>query len=289
MILAAGEALVDVVRRPDGSNTEHAGGSPANVAVGLGRLGLDVTLATSIGDDPHGELIRTHLEAHGVALANQPATRTASAVAHLGDDGSASYDFDIAWDPGRIDPPAGVTAVHTGSIGAALTPGAADIEDLVRRLAPTAVVSLDPNVRPALLPDRDEAVARLERLVALADVVKVSDEDLAWMRPGEAVEDVTAEWLAEGPAVVAVTRGSEGSTAFTAAGRLDVPSRPVAVVDTVGAGDSFTAGLVAGLHREGLLTADRRADLRGVDLDTLGRVVTLATERAAWVVGRAGA
>ena len=291
MILVVGEAIVDVVERPDGSRTEHAGGSPANVAVGLGRLGLDVTLATSIGDDAYGALIESHLRNSGVNLAegSRRVGLTSSAVARLSPDGSATYDFEVTWDPGLIDAPDGVTAVHTGSIAATLAPGADDVEMLLRELAPSAIVSLDPNIRPALLPDHEDVARRIERLIGLADVVKVSDEDLAWLSPDEPAEAVAERWLEAGPAIVVITRGAEGSTAFARSGSLDVPSTPTTVVDTVGAGDSFMSGLLVGLHREGLLTSDRRGDLRAIDAETLAQITSVATRSAAWTVGRAGA
>ncbi len=271
MILVVGEAIVDVVERPGGSRTEHPGGSPANVAVGLGRLGLDVVLATSIGDDAFGSLIAAHLIDAGVELGigSRGPGRTSSAVARLDADGAATYDFDITWDPGAIEIPEAVDVLHTGSIAATLAPGADDVEALVERLAPTAIVSFDPNIRPALLPHRDDTVARVERLIALADVVKVSDEDLAWLSPDEASEDVAARWLESAPALVVVTRGAAGSSAFARAGRVDVPAESGTVVDTVGAGDSFMSGLLAALDREGLLTVRRRDDLRVIDLQTL--------------------
>jgi fructokinase len=291
VILVVGEAIVDVVERPDGSRAEHPGGSPANVAVGLARLGLDVTLATSIGADDYGSLIESHLGDAGVELAagSRGAATTSSAIARIGADGAATYDFDITWDPGTIDVPEGVDVVHTGSIAAALTPGADNVEALVERLAPSAIVSFDPNIRPALLPDREDAIARLERLVAQADVVKVSDEDLAWLRPDEPVDDVVTGWLESGPALVAVTRGETGSSAFARSGRIDVPVKPTTVVDTVGAGDSYMSGLLAGLDREELLTVERRDDLRGIADETLARVTSDAAASAAWTVGRRGA
>ena len=291
MILVVGEAIVDVVERPDGSRTEHAGGSPANVAVGLGRLGLDVMLATAIGDDTYGAMIEAHLKNSGVILAegSRHVGLTSEAIAHLSPDGSATYDFEVTWDPGLITAPDGVVAVHTGSIAATLEPGADDVEMLLRELEPSAIVSLDPNIRPPLLPDHDDVARRIERLIGLADVVKVSDEDLRWLSPDEPVEAVAERWLEAGPAIVVITRGTEGSTVFARSGRLDAPAEPTTVVDTVGAGDAYMAGLIAGLHREELLNVERRAQLRAIDLVALGRVVATATERAAWTVGRAGA
>lgn len=291
MILVVGEAIVDVVERPDGSRTEHAGGSPANVAVGLGRLGLDVTLATSIGDDGYGHLIESHLKDSGVRLADgsRHVGLTSEAIAHLAADGSATYDFEVTWDPGLIPAPDGVTAVHTGSIAATLAPGADDVEMLLRELAPSAIVSLDPNIRPALLPDHEEVARRIERLIGLADVVKVSDEDLAWLSPDTSAEKEAELWLEAGPAMVVVTRGADGSTAFARSGRLDVPAPPTTVVDTVGAGDSYMSGLLAGLHREGLLTGDRRSDLQDIDAGMLGQITSVGARSAAWTVSRPGA
>ena len=291
MILVVGEALVDVVERSDGSRSEHAGGSPANVAVGLGRLGLDVTLATAIGDDAYGILIESHLSGSGVTLADgsRRVGLTSSAVAHLAPDGSATYDFEVTWDPGLITAPNGVSAVHTGSIAASLAPGADDVEMLLRELAPSAIVSFDPNIRPPLLPDHEDVARRIERLVGLADVVKVSDEDLAWLSPDEPADAVAERWLETGPAIVVITRGAEGSTAFARSGRIDVSTTPTTVVDTVGAGDSYMSGLIAGLEREDLLAVERRDDLGTIAPETLARVASAASASAAWTVSRSGA
>jgi fructokinase len=182
-----------------------------------------------------------------------------------------------------------VNAVHTGSIAATLAPGADDVEMLLRELAPSAMVSVDPNIRPALLPDHDDVSRRVDRLVELADVVKVSDEDLAWLCPDEPAETAAGRWLEAGPAIVVVTRGPEGSTALARSGRLNVPASPATVVDTVGAGDSYMSGLLFGLHREGLLTGERRTELHDIGFDALKRVAAIAAKSAAWTVGRAGA
>ena len=291
MILVVGEALVDVVERSDGSRTEHAGGSPMNVAVGLGRLGLDVTLATAIGDDAYGALIESHLATAAVTLGagSRGFGLTSSAVAHLAADGSATYDFELTWDPGLIPVPDGVNAVHTGSIAATLTPGADDVEMLLRELAPSAIVSVDPNIRPALLPDHDDVSRRIDRLVRLADIVKVSDEDLAWLSPDEPAETVAERWLEAGPAIIVVTRGGDGSMAFARSGRIDVPTAPTTVVDTVGAGDSYMSGLIAGLEREDLLAVERRDDLGTIAPETLARVTSAASASAAWTVSHPGA
>ena len=290
MILVAGEALVDVVHRPDGSTSAHPGGSPANVAVGLGRLGLSTHLAATVADDAHGRLIREHLQAAGVSLLDGLETpeRTATAAATLDDAGAASYDFDISWAPGPIRPDEAPEIVHTGSIAAFLSPGATDIEDLLRQQAPTAIITFDPNIRPSLIPDRDTARARVEALVHLSDVVKVSDEDLAWLEPDASVDDVVARWLASGPAAVIVTLGAQGSRTYTAVGSLAVPTAAHDVVDTVGAGDAFMSGLIGALVQEGLMGLTGSSELRAADLVLWRRVSTVAARSAGIVVGRAG-
>lgn len=289
MLLVVGEALVDVVEQPDGKRNEHAGGSPANVAVGLGRVGLEVTLATALADDAHGELIRWHLAESRVDVLASAAERTSSAMARLDEHGSASYEFDVSWDPGPIKPDETPVAVHTGSIAAVLDPGAGEVEALVRRLHPTTIVTFDPNVRPSMIPDRAASTAKIEALVVLADVVKASDEDLAWLYPGESLDAVAEHWLESGASLVVVTRGGDGSVAWARSGRVDVPLSPVDVIDSVGAGDAYMSGLIVALHLEGLLDANDRDRLRQVDAGTVQRLTAMAARSAALVVGRAGA
>lgn len=290
MILVVGEALVDVVRRPDSGTSVHPGGSPANVAVGLGRLGLPVDLAATVGDDDHGTVLRRHLETAGVHLLdglNVP-SRTAVAEATLSRDGSATYTFDLTWDPGAITPRRAPEIIHTGSIAAYLSPGADVVEDLVRRHAPTSIVTFDPNVRPALVPDREHARAQVTAFTRLADIVKVSDEDLAWLEPDTDVDLVAQRWLAEGPAAVVVTLGAQGARTYTHHGSLAMPSSPERVVDTVGAGDAFMSGLVGALVHEGLMGLTGSAELHAADLVLWRRVTSVAARSAAIVVGRAG-
>jgi fructokinase len=214
---------------------------------------------------------------------------TASAVARLDERGAASYEFDIAWDPDPIEPPTTPSAVHTGSIAATLAPGADAVEALLNRLRATSIVTFDPNVRPSLTPDRDEVVDRVGRLVRLADVVKVSDEDLAWLYPGELFDDIAERWIEAGASMVVVTRGGQGSVARSRSGRLDMTIPPVDVVDTVGAGDAFMSGLIVALDRDGLLDVTARARLRDVEAETTRRLIDTAARSAAIVVGRAGA
>jgi fructokinase len=215
--------------------------------------------------------------------------RTSSALARLDDHGSATYTFDVEWDPGRIDT-ATPMAVHTGSIAAALAPGAAEVEDLLSRLRPRSIVTLDPNVRPSMTPDRDAVGSSVERLVALADVVKASDEDLAWLYPDDTLDVAAERWLAAGASVVVVTRGRAGSLAWARSGRIEAHPPPTAdVVDTVGAGDAYMSGLIVALHREGLLDVSARARLHDIESATVRRLIDLASRSAAMVVARAGA
>ncbi|WP_019144153.1 PfkB family carbohydrate kinase [Aeromicrobium massiliense] len=288
MMTVVGEALVDVLVRPDGSRSERPGGGPANVALALARLDHSVTLLTTLGDDDRGHRVAEHLRASGVRVEAAPAARTSTATATLDASGSASYAFDVSWDPGRLALPRG-GLLHVGSLGAFLEPGADAVERLVLAARGAAVVSLDPNLRPSLLADRAAVVARLERLVALADVVKASDEDLRWAYPGDDPEDAARAWLALGPRLVVVTAGGEGAVALTADVRVELRAPETTVVDTVGAGDTFMAGLLSRLDDEGLLDPDDRDRLAALDPATLQRVLGTAVRAAAVVVGREGA
>ncbi|MTG88904.1 carbohydrate kinase [Cellulosimicrobium sp. BIT-GX5] len=291
-VLVVGEALIDVVHRADGSVDEHPGGSLANVALTLGRLGRDARLATWVADDAHGAAVRAWLDDSAVTLApgSTGADRTSVATAHLDAHGAATYEFDLEW---RVPPgtaaDAGTLAVHTGSIAAVLEPGASDVRALVATARDTATVTYDPNARPALMGDPVDARSRIEALVALADVVKVSDEDVAWLVPGADPVAVARDWLALGPALVVVTLGGEGAVAVAAAGEQRVTAPRVEVVDTVGAGDSFMGALLDGLWDAGLLGADRRDALRAIDAATLAGLLERCVAVAAITVSRAGA
>ena len=298
--LVIGEALVDVVIHPGQEPREIPGGSPANVALGLARLGRDAELTCWIGADARGNQIRAHLEASGVRLAPgcDGAARTSTAQATIGADRAATYVFDLDWNPPfpqRSDDDAPVL-VHTGSIAAILEPGAATVRRALEEHRATATVCYDPNARPQLMGEPAQARATVESLIALSDLVKCSDEDIAWLYGvdtscDEALEEVLRGWLGLGVAVVVVTRGKRGALALSASGqRLEVPADPsVVVADTVGAGDSFMGGLEDGLWCEGLVGADRREALRAIDAPALERVVRHAAAIADVTVSRAGA
>lgn len=291
--LVIGEALMDVVVRRDGTVSEHPGGSPANVAIGLARLGRKAELLAWIGLDDRGRLIREHLENAGVSLVrgSESAIHTPVATAMLDENGAAHYDFDLAW---AISPNAAPTrkphVVHTGSLGAILPPGGGDVLRLIEGFRSTATITYDPNVRPSLMGNPVTAGTQIDRVVALADMVKASDEDLAWIHANDAIDSQARRWLDMGPAIVVVTRGKHGATAFLKDGRqIDVTSPEVKVVDSVGAGDSFMAGLIDGLWSQGCLGAAMRDDLKTVSTDVVTYVLSRCVGIAAITVSRAGA
>ncbi|QMU76735.1 carbohydrate kinase [Streptacidiphilus sp. PB12-B1b] len=300
--LVVGEALTDILVDPGGRRQAHPGGSPVNVALGVARLGHPVQLATRVGTDPFGEALQRHLRDGGVRLTEGSVVDapTSTATATLDARGAAAYRFDITWSlPPSATAPARTGAVahlHTGSIATALEPGAAQVRAAVEAARATATVSYDPNIRPPLLRSADGERPGVEALVAAADVVKASDEDLAWLYPGRDPREAAAAWARSGPALVVLTRGAEGATAFWDGGLREVPPIPVRVVDTVGAGDAFMAGLISGLLQAGMLGPGPapRARLRAAvgrtrAADEVVAALSLAARAAAVTCTRPGA
>jgi len=296
MITVVGESLVDVVaRQGHGELTVHPGGSPANVAVALSRLGQRTALITQIGADDYGALIRAHLERNGVGvtLAGPPGPPTSRALARLDARGAASYEFELSWDVRGLRLAESSAAVHIGSLGVMLAPGG----EQVLRLAESAcrsgdvVVSYDPNARPSVTPDRQEVAAIAERAAASAHIVKMSDEDLAFLFPGITPAQLAARLLAGGrpTQLLVITMGRDGATAVTRSSRFAVPAVPVVVVDTVGAGDTFTAALLAGLAEAGQLSPEALAGRVAGEPDLLRDVVGQALAAAALTCTRPGA
>ncbi|WP_427129957.1 carbohydrate kinase family protein [Pseudarthrobacter sp. S9] len=280
-VIIIGEALIDVVTSSEGT-VEHPGGSPANVAYGLGRLGISTALLTSIGGDDRGLAIETHLRSAGVELlpGSWTSGRTASATATLGANGSATYDFDITWDLQPVAPAYLPKVLHTGSIATFLAPGAGAVKSLLEQAHRECMVTYDPNIRPALLGSHAEAKSTFEELVHLTDVVKLSDEDAQWLYPGKQLEDTAARVLELGAALAVITKGSEGSLLSTTATQILVPSVKSVVADTIGAGDSYMAALIYGLLARGT------DGLAPSVLEALGRA---ASKAAAITVRRPGA
>ena len=290
-VLVVGESLVDIVATLSGAPHEYAGGSAANVAVALSRLGRPVRLATSFAPDPHGDMIATHLDQAGVTLACDPGAvgRTSTAMATIGTAGAARYTFDIDWRLSPVpDEPAPLVA-HTCSLGAVLSPGADDVLALLGRLRDHSTITYDVNARPAVTGTGPEVVGRVERMVAVADLVKASDEDLEALYPDRSTTDSAAALLELGPAAVVVTRGGDGALWLDREGPVEVASRPVTVADTIGAGDTFGAGLVDALWERGRLGAEHRATLRSLDRAEVVEVLEHAARAAAVTVSRPGA
>jgi fructokinase len=292
--LVIGESLIDIVLRPDGSGQEHVGGSPANVAVGLARLGHDITFATMIGDDQRGARITGHLEKEGVWLTEGSVggRPTSVATSTLDTAGAASYSFELAWELTMSLPVEGLAHVHTGSLAATLEPGASAVLTTIQRARQSSTISYDPNARPSLMGDPHEVRAKVEQLIGLSDVVKASDEDIAWLYGGVPLSDILRLWGRLGPSLVMVTRGDKGVVVgLGITGDLTSVDPPVVqVVDTVGAGDSFMAGLLSGLLEAGLLGGvQARERLRSASLADVRPAVDRALACAAITVARAGA
>jgi fructokinase len=292
--LVIGESLIDIVHRPDGSTREHVGGSPANVAVGLARLGHEVTLATKIGDDERGTRIATRLDEEGVALTEGSIGErpTSVATSTLDETGAAAYTFDLTWELSEDQPLEGLAHVHTGSIAATLEPGASVVLSTLQSARPSATISYDPNARPSLMGDPHGVRAKIEQLIGLSDVVKASDEDIAWLYDGAPLPDILRLWGLLGPALVVVTRAEKGAViGLTITGELTSVDAPIVeVMDTVGAGDSFMAGLLSGLLEASLLGGiQARERLRSASLADVRPAVDRALACAAITVSRAGA
>jgi fructokinase len=293
-VVVVGELLVDIVSYPDGRTAEHVGGSPANVAVGLARLGHDTHFATLVGTDARGARCAAHVEDGGVHLlpgSLSPRHPTSTALATIDDTGAASYVFDLHWDLPRVQLAEGTGHLHTGSIATTLTPGEAEVTDAVLRVREAGTVSYDPNVRPTIMGDVEHVRPRVEQLVGLADVVKCSEDDIAWLYPGESPSTVMARWVALGASLTVVTLGGAGVTWRVATGAEErAPALVDDVVDTVGAGDSFMAGLVSGLLDAGLLgSLEARARLAAAGLDDVAPALRRALATSGVTVRHAGA
>lgn len=275
MIVVAGEALVDLVTGEDGAPTAYPGGSPLNVAVGLGRLGLEVTLLTEYADDPYGALLRDHLKRSGVIVDASPTERTSTAAADLSG-ADPVYELEVSWGLPALGLP-GCAALHVGSLGVLTAPGRDGVAHLVgQAIADGCFLSYDLNLRSG---DLDQvATAHLHETAAAAHLVKLSAEDAALLAPGVAIDDVAQSFLGERTRLVVLTRGAEGATAYTARAEVSVPAPAVAVVDTIGAGDAFTAGLLAALAVDDFALPWNRNDLAG-KLDAAAQVAALSCTR----------
>lgn len=287
-ILIAGEALIDIVRRLDGTEVESPGGSPANVAITLGRLGRAPALVTHLGDDERGRAIDGWLAASDVVVVSTPRGRTSTAKATLDATGAATYDFDITLDIDPADaPPA--RAVHTGSIATVLAPASERILALVDARRPEALITYDPNIRPSLVDDADRVRRTVLQFISRAHAVKASDEDVEFLRPGVPLVDVAREWIASGAQLVVVTRGGDGALVVRSGSSFEIETPRVVVADTVGAGDTFMGAMIDGLLSAGVSGADARRSLDELTDDRLRSLLERAARAASITVSRAGA
>ena len=284
--LVVGEALIDEVVEGD-RVSRHPGGSPANVALGLARLGVVTEFHTAIGNDADGELIDRHLRASGVTITVDSVTTapTSEAVATLAQDGSATYRFTLSWDPAHLHDLGSPTLIHTGSIGAFLQPGSAVTRDIIERSRSLgALISFDPNIRPSLMPEPEKTRVLFEELAFSTHLTKLSDEDAEYLYPGRAPEDVLDLLLDGGVSVAVITRGGEGASLASGDDRVSISAVRTEVVDTVGAGDSFMAALIWALSFDGV-----RWDGRPISADRLRLIGDTAARAAAVTVSRPGA
>jgi fructokinase len=284
--LVVGEALIDSVVDA-GRVTRHPGGSPANVALGLARLGVSTRFHTAIGDDADGRLLRAHLDASGVVMTAESliGRPTSEAIATLAPGGSASYEFALSWEPRPLVDLGSPRAIHVGSIAAVLAPGRSVVSDIARQgRAEGVLITFDPNVRMSLVDDAPESGETLRTLAFMSHVTKLSDEDAAFLFPGVEDERVVDLLIEAGVAVAAVTRGSRGAYLGSGSHRVAVPPVTTAVADTVGAGDSFMAALVWSL-----VFGPEGWDGRPVSVSRLESIGTTAARAAALTVSRPGA
>ena len=284
-IWVCGEVLIDIL--PTGP---VVGGGPANTAKALARLGHDVHFIDGISTDPYGQSARAELLRDGVnldlALASDKPTCTATVTLDAAGgasyefliDGTATFDFASSWlpDPYRYQP----QVLHIGTLVTMIEPGASALYDWAISVAELAPIVFDPNIRPSVQPDRDLYEAAVEKWAALSAVIKVSDDDLAWLFPGQAIEDVANRWINDGAFLVVVTQGANGIMGYTSDGRVEVPGVKVDVVDTVGAGDTVGAIVVEAMLTHGLI------ELRG---ELLRSVLARAAAAAAITCSRKGA
>ena len=289
-IWVCGEVLIDLIPGADGVRVPHVGGGPANTAKALARLGLDSYFIDGISTDEYGVAARKELLDDEVKLdlaltsdkptcvANVTLDANGSASYIFEIDGTATFDFSLDWlpDPSRHQP----KALHIGTLVTIIQPGADVLYDWALQVAEFAPIVFDPNIRPSVMGDRDLYEAAVEKWAAISSIIKVSDDDLAWLFPGQSVSQVAERWIRDGAALVVVTRGSEGLIGFTADGSVEVPGVKIVVADTVGAGDTVGAIIVEAMVEKGIMA---------LTTDVLQEVLSRAAAAAAITCSRPGA
>ncbi|RWG23074.1 MAG: carbohydrate kinase [Mesorhizobium sp.] len=298
MILCCGEALIDMLPRTtaegEAAFAPYVGGAVFNTAVALGRLGAPAGFFSGLSSDLFGGQLREALGASKVSstYAHTSPKPTTLAFVRL-TDGQATYTFYDENTAGRMlaieDLPklgAEIEAMLFGAISLISEPAGSAYEEFMRREHNSRVMMLDPNIRPNFIPDKAKHLRRIREMMAMADIVKLSDEDLNWFDEAGSHEEVVRNWLDRGPSLIVVTHGSEGAVGYSREHKVTVVPRKVKVVDTVGAGDTFNAGILASLHEQGLLT---KAAIGGLSEEAIRSALELGAKAAAVTVSRAGA
>ncbi|RWL82757.1 MAG: carbohydrate kinase [Mesorhizobium sp.] len=298
MILCCGEALIDMLPRitteGEAAFAPYVGGAVFNSAIALGRLGAPAGFFSGLSSDLFGGQFRDALGASKVSstYAHTSPRPTTLAFVRL-TNGQATYTFYDENTAGRMltieDLPklgAEIEAMLFGAISLISEPAGSAYEEFMRREHESRVMMLDPNIRPNFIPDKAKHLRRIREMMAMADIVKLSDEDLKWFDEAGSHEDVVRNWLDRGPTLIVVTHGSEGAVGYSKAHKVTVMPQKVKVVDTVGAGDTFNAGILASLHEQGLLT---KAAIGSLSEDAIRKALELGARAAAVTVSRAGA
>lgn len=299
MILSCGEALIDMLPRTttlgEPAFSPYAGGAVFNTAIALGRLGAPSAFFSGISNDMLGQILTETLEASKVDTAYCARSDRPTTVAFVKlVNGQATYAFYDENTAGRLlsqdqlpTLPAAITTLFFGGISLVNDPAASTYEALQAREAPSRVTMIDPNIRPGFIAGKEaEYRARIERMIARADIVKLSDEDLHWLMGAGDLSTLARQLLEKGPKLVFITEGAAGARAITATQNRFVAATKVTVADTVGAGDTFNAGALTALHEAGALTKSALATLSDATLDA---ALTLGTRSAAVTVSRPGA
>ena len=303
MILCCGEALIDMLPRtlPDTAKAmlPVPGGAVFNTAIALGRLGIKTGFFSGLSNDMFGRQLTRSLRQSNVdvtfcAISNRPTTLAFVELI----DGQAKYVFYDEGTAGRMlemdnlpelisdHQPNAITALHFGAISLIPEPCGSTYEALMMREADERIICLDPNIRPSFITNPNSHRARIKRMLKMADIIKVSDEDIAWIEPDKNPRKIIDGWIKGGASLVVLTLGSKGATAFGKNASHSIQANSVEVVDTIGAGDGFDAGLLAGLQNQRILS---KPGLKTLEEDHLKTALELATRVAAITVSRAGA